>query len=803
MCGGDGSLPSSARPVCGCSLHLSAESADTLEGMLTPAATRSRWRNLRGVTSRLGVWPVYAVMGTLLAAYFVLIVARPSGAHSTVIDGWGVDLFELTAGGLCILSGLRRESGRLVRIALGVSILCWGLGDTVLTIESLGGATPPSPSSADAFYLCFFPLAYVALVLFVRGETRHVSSPSWLDGAVAGLGAGSVCAAFAFHTLERSTGLDGLSLAVNVAYPVGDVLLLLLVVGGTAVMSGRRKVPWLLLAAGITVNVVGDTFAILPSLAGHSNVGNIFNQIAWPVSTFLMSMAMWLRPGRTDPLALQKPQGFLLPGLAAGAGLTIMFVGTVTHINVVATGLAAATLLLVMVRTALSVKSLRAQTRERQRLSVTDHLTGLPNRRRLFDALEAFFDDPPQDRSQLAFLFIDLDGFKQINDSFGHPAGDDVLRRVGARLSGSLKPDDLLARVGGDEFAVILMGCDAERASAVAGRLSVGLEAPFAIDAVSARIGVSIGIALAPDHAADTNALMWCADVAMYRAKLASAPFALYEHTLDGADRLRLADELSAAIETNQLVLHYQPQLELRRGEIEKVEALVRWRHPTLGMIPPLKFLPLAEEAGMMGKLTRWVLTQALAQCSAWRVEGRPLRVSVNVSATDLVDPAFPQTVSELLAVEGLPAQSLMLEITETSIIEQFDRAKDVVDGLRRLGVEVSIDDFGAGFTSLAYLSTLAVGELKLDQRFIAPLADGTRSREAELVRATIELGHALGLQVVAEGVENAGTLELLTELGCDIAQGYAIGRPAPANELVLPTQRAAPRGALRANALV
>jgi diguanylate cyclase (GGDEF)-like protein len=746
--------------------------------------------------ARLGIWPVYAVMGVLLVAYLVSVVVRDGNTDSTLLDGWGVDLFELAASALCMLSARRRSSGRAVPIILGLGLMLWCFGDTTLTIESLGGATPPSPSWADPFYLCFFPLAYVALVVFVRGETRHLSSPNWLDGAVAGLGAGSVCAAFAFHTLERSSGLDGLALAVNVAYPVGDVLLLLLVVGGTAVMSGRRKIPWLLVAAGITVNVAGDTFAVL----GQSHVGGIFNAIAWPCSSFLMSIAMWLTPGRADPLALRKPPGFVLPGLAAGAGLTILFLGTVDHINVVATSLAAATLLLVMVRTGISVRSLRAQTRERQRLSVTDHLTGLPNRRRLFDTLEAHFNDAPGEQPRMAFLFIDLDGFKQINDSFGHPAGDDVLRRVGARLSEPLGPTDLLARVGGDEFAVILMDSDAEQARTVAARLSAGLEAPFAIDAVSARIGVSIGIALTPDDASDGDALMWCADVAMYRAKLASAPFALYEQTFDnGGNRLRLADELSAAIDTDQLVLHYQPQLNLRTGEIEKVEALVRWLHPALGMIPPMKFLPLAQEAGMMEKLTHWVLTRALGQCSSWRASGRQLRVSVNVSATDLVDPAFPAIVSDLLAAEGLPPHALMIEITETSIIEEFDRVKDVVDRLRQLGVEVSIDDFGAGFTSLAYLSSLAVGELKLDRRFISPLAGGARSQDAELVRATIELGHALGLQVVAEGVEDTGTLELLTGLGCDIAQGFGIGRPAPANELVL----SAPSPAEHATALV
>jgi hypothetical protein len=242
-------------------------------------------------------------VGVLLTGYLVLLIARPSGSDSTAIDGWGVDLSEMTASALCILARVRRRSGRTVPIVLGVSLMCWCLGDTVLTIESLRGAIPASPSPADAFYLAYFPVAYVALVLFVRGETRHLGSPNWLDGAVAGLGASSVCAAFAFHWLERSTHHSGLSLAVNIAYPVGDSLLLLLVVGGSAVMSGRRRLPWVLLAVGMIVNVVGDTSNVLPASLGQSSLGIIANALAWPLSPYLMSMAMWLRPGRVNLLA--------------------------------------------------------------------------------------------------------------------------------------------------------------------------------------------------------------------------------------------------------------------------------------------------------------------------------------------------------------------------------------------------------------------------------------------------------------------------------------------------------------------
>ena len=417
---------------------------------------------------------------------------------------------------------------------------------------------------------------------------------------MAGLGAAAVLAAFAFASIQHTAGKSGLAVAVNLAYPVGDMLLLLLVGGGTAVMSGRRKAPWLLLAAGFSINVAGDVSNLLHSSLGSAHLGMVLDAMAWPISSLLMSIAMWLRPGPADPLAGLRPPGFLLPGLAASAGLTILFVGTLTPINAVATGLAAGTLLLVVLRTALSVRELRAQTRKRHQLSVTDDLTGLANRRRLFGALDGLLAEDPADQPEVAFLFIDLNGFKAVNDSFGHATGDEVLKRVGARLAGSLRPSDLLARVGGDEFSALLVGAGAHEAKLLATRLSACLEEPFALDAVSAQIGASIGIALAPRDATDSQGLMRCADAAMYRAKLATQPFASYEPELDrGGDKLRLADELSAALEHDQLVLHYQPQLDLRSSRTHTVEALVRWLHSRARPAGP----SLVSTAGPGGRL--------------------------------------------------------------------------------------------------------------------------------------------------------------------------------------------------------
>jgi EAL domain-containing protein (putative c-di-GMP-specific phosphodiesterase class I) len=283
----------------------------------------------------------------------------------------------------------------------------------------------------------------------------------------------------------------------------------------------------------------------------------------------------------------------------------------------------------------------------------------------------------------------------------------------------------------------------------------------------------------------DGSALMWCADVAMYRAKLGNAPFVFYDQDIDGGeDQPNLLDELRTAVKEGQFVLHYQPQLDLKTGQILAVEALVRWPHPKLGLVPPMKFIPLAEEAGLMWPLTTWVLNEALAQCAEWRSSGRELAVSVNVATGDLLEPEFLGLVKSLLERHELPGEAVVIEITETTIITDFLRSQAVILQLRDIGIVVSIDDFGAGFTSLAYLSSLAVGELKLDRTFITALNAEGNGREMELVRATINLGHEMGLRVVAEGIEDVETLDLIGELGCDLAQGYFISRPSPASRL-------------------
>ena len=363
-------------------------------------------------------------MGIILAGYLVSLILRSDGQRWLWLDGWGICAIELVASGLCIVRSRVGRPGRAIALVLGLGLLSWTLGDIVLTIESLSGTTPPTPSLAEVFYLGFYPLAYAAVLMFIRGDARSLTVPNWMDGAIAGLGAAAACAAFAFHNIVTSTGANPAATVTNLAYPIGDVLLLGLVVGGFAALSGRRRTPWMLLATGMALNVVGDTSNLSQNSLGASRFGFILNAVAWPTAIVVMSIAVWLRERPANLVATERPLGLVLPNLAAASALIILFVGSMHPVSHVAIGLATATLVVVGIRLALSVREMQTISQERHRQAVTDDLTGLHNRRYLFRVLDAFCDKRRNDtfiNRHLGFLFVNLNHFKEINDSFGHP----------------------------------------------------------------------------------------------------------------------------------------------------------------------------------------------------------------------------------------------------------------------------------------------------------------------------------------------------------------------------------------------
>ncbi len=415
-----------------------------------------------------------------------------------------------------------------------------------------------------------------------------------------------------------------------------------------------------------------------------------------------------------------------------------------------------------------------------------DALTGLPNRALLHERLIAARGDAPDAPRPLALLLLDLDHFKEVNDTVGHEQGDALLRAAAARLRGVVRAGDTVARLGGDEFAVLLPGADAAGAARVAADIRTALDAPVQVEGQALQVGASVGIALGPAHGTDGTTLLRRADVAMYAAKRGRTGHAIYDPAQDqhSAERLALIAELRAAIKGGALALHYQPQVDLASGCVCGVEALVRWPHPdpARGLIPPDAFIPLAEQTGLIAPLTDWVLGEAIRQCREWQRVGLLLAVSVNLSMWNLHDPALPDRVAALLREHGLSSAWLRLELTESALMADADRALDVLARLAGLGVRLAVDDFGSGYSSLAYLKRLPVDALKIDKGFVREM--GTDETDAAIVASTVALGHALGLRVVAEGIEDRATWDLLAGMGCDVAQGYHIARPLPPDAL-------------------
>jgi diguanylate cyclase (GGDEF)-like protein len=427
-----------------------------------------------------------------------------------------------------------------------------------------------------------------------------------------------------------------------------------------------------------------------------------------------------------------------------------------------------------------------AEREDKIRFQAThDALTGLPNRVLFLERLAQAVTRARRSGTMVAILMMDLDRFKEINDTLGHHFGDDLLKEIGKRLLDLLPDSDTVARLGGDEFAVTFYVKEASQAADVAMRIRTALETPFVIGTVSIEVAASMGIALCPQHADDAETLMKRADIAMYDAKTTHSAFATYapgrdEHSLR---RLAMLSELRNAIAREELTLHYQPKVDVRHDKPVHAEALVRWQHPVHGILAPDEFIPLAEQSGNIGMITKWVLRKAITDCGAWNANGLDLTVAVNLSALDLFDAKLPAYIDGLLTESGLSPSKLVLEITESAVMKDPIYAAKILGDLKDRGIALAIDDYGTGHSSLAHLKRLPVDELKIDKSFVTHLRNAA-PEDVLIIRSTIELGHNMGLKVIAEGVEDAEAWRILRDLGCDMAQGYYVSPPMPGDDL-------------------
>jgi len=419
--------------------------------------------------------------------------------------------------------------------------------------------------------------------------------------------------------------------------------------------------------------------------------------------------------------------------------------------------------------------------RELEHRALYDELTGLPNRALLYDRFQQALVEAERSRTAVGLLLLDLERFKEVNDTFGHHYGDELLRQIGPRLADGLREADTIARLGGDEFAILLPGVnEVEAALAVATSLLTNLAVPFHVEGVALDVEASVGVVISGEHGQDVIRLMQHADIAMYVAKTEHLGVFAYDPSIDGhsANKLAVVGDLRRALDCHELLLYYQPKVSISTGELVGAEALLRWHHPRDGLVLPEEFIPIAERTGLINPLTHYVIATALTQARIWIDCDRPVPIAVNLSVRNLHDEHFAELVADLLATHDVPARLLELEVTESVYMIDPQRARQTLEKLSALGVRISLDDFGVGYTSLSQLKALPISEIKIDRSFVMTM---TQDRSDSLIVASIiSLGHNLGLTLVAEGVENSGILSALAACGCDVAQGNHLSGPIP-----------------------
>ena len=706
------------------------------------------------------------------------------GPTSGLLSGsWLYLSILLGSSGALLLRGARLPAERLAWTLIGVGVLGWSLGEVYWRTVMADLADPPFPSFADALYLSFYPAVYAGLVLLIRARVRHFHASQWLDGLAASLIIAAVASAFLLPTLIDGASGSAAAIATNLAYPLGDLIVLGLVVALAALTNWRPGPAVGLLAAGCLIFSTADVLFLLR--AANGDVVDLgASELLWPCAVVMVGLAAW-QPQRIDGDGrLEGWSLMIIPTVVSFASLGVIAQDHWADQGPLPMALAIGALLVCMARAALTFRENIALA-DSHRQAVTDSLTGLPNRRLFLDRAERATATARRDGERVGVMIIDLDRFKEVNDTLGHHSGDVMLQEIARRLTATVRDSDTIARLGGDEFAVLLPGVsDAAGAETVAISLGEAIAKPILLGDLSLDTEASIGIALFPGDGDDVAQLLQRADVAMYTAKEQHLGHAFYgpENDNYSPERLALVGELRRALGENELVLFYQPKVDLTSGRISSVEVLIRWEHPVRGLLPPGEFAPLAELTTLIRPLTLHVLNRALLQVRDWNNDGRDLKIAVNVSARNLLDPDFPEAVIACLELWDVAPDRLELEVTETVLMADPAKALEVLNRLSDAGVGLSIDDFGTGYSSLEYLKRLPVDVLKIDKSFVLNMSHD--AADAMIVRSTIDLARNLGLRVVAEGVEDQAAYDTLRGLGCHLGQGFLMSRPVTAGDL-------------------
>ncbi len=732
-------------------------------------ATRASVRAMRRLA--LVSWGVLAV--GLPTALVVEILGTADSSQGLLLAMLAVFFVAIVA--QVIVGAVVHRNRRPAMISLAVGLCLWAVGSAALTAgENLKATTFPAPG--EWLFLSSYLGIATFLLLDARRRTSHPGS-IWLETTVVCGGVATVAAAVVLTPVATRFPAEGMALLLALLYPLIDVVLAIMVIAQAVLRLRDRSRRTGMLVAGLFALAVADSSLAL-NLASSTYVSNVVIDLLYGVAFALIATAACMRHRVFDVPVENRQHSSMLLGAALIALLALAFrpsgaaawyVTVPAVITLIASGW----------RLVLALREAQGSA-EALRLSRTDELTGLPNRRSVLQDLQlGFIDGRP-----LALMLLDLDGFKDINDSLGHAAGDAVLRAAADRMRSFSRPDRSVARLGGDEFAVLVREDDPIRLLEIAHELRDSLLEPLQIDGLELAIRASIGVTVR--GAGDTGAtdLLRRADVAMYEAKVTRSGTLLYDAARDGfsRQRLRMSEELRRGISEDQLVVWYQPQMDAATQHITGVEALVRWEHPTHGLMQPLHFLPDARRSGLMLALSEAVAHRVVTDARRWMDSGFDFRVAMNCAPPELMSGSLLPRLFESVQEAELRPETLLVEVTEDSFLSDPERAREMILELRENDIQVSIDDYGTGFSSLAYLRDLPVQELKMDRSFVATIRSDARSRV--IVTSTMQMAHAMGLRMVAEGVEDAETAAELIAMGVDVLQGIHVARPMAATEL-------------------
>ena len=679
----------------------------------------------------------------------------------------------------CWVRALVDARERLVWALFGLALAGYGGGFVLRLLVPAGQGTVLGIDLADVVALLLYPAGFAALVALTRSRVASWQGATLLDGAAVALGLGACALVWISHTSPALLEGGVLQVLYALAYPAGGATLLVATLAGMAVTRSRPDDVWGLLLLGFAALTVGQLVHAAEAAAGTFVYGTWLDTV-YTAGPVLFCLAAWSEPRPGQTAEEHSTAVMAVPGLATAAALAVL-VDRSPDLPSAAVLLAAATIVVAVARMVLFVRQERLLA-QRTREARTDELTGLSNRRALLASLDLALETVPSGD----LLLLELERFRQVNDTLGHSAGDQLLIEVARRLR-TVLPDTEAARLGGGSFAVLLPAPEV-RGLALSERLREALAEPLVLDGCD--LALTARFALAswdPSSLPGSGELLRRAHAALHAAKESGAACEVWttRHDEGAREQLALVSDLQSALgATDQIFVHLQPKSDPRTQAVLGVEALVRWRHPRRGLVPPDGFIGAAERAGLLPQLTERVLELSLGHVAQLRRLGHAIQVAVNVGAPDLLEPRFPAKVARALDRHGVPPQLLRLEVTETVVMSDPERVLQTLALLRAIGVGLSLDDYGTGLSSLTYLRSLPVDELKIDRSFVQRIVDDPAS--GLIVGSTIALAHGLGLKVVAEGVEDEQTLAALNEAGCDVVQGFLLGRPVTVDQLVL-----------------